>query len=385
MMRQTARGAVLLTLVTALFFPVPGAAKKNKTKRKAGEVELSFVDLGVHPVHDTGSYSGEIVLDVPEGAVSALLRCGGFGDSALGAAWTVTDPAGTVVWDGDVRPDEGYRSEFIGNDAMLLLPQSPDAPLVPGTYSVNFWIGRDNLGEVSCDAVIRTHPVNEQPQLDMELVFVGVPGLDTKSAKKHKGFGKFLDRTEELMAASDVQLDITLKDFTGDVDRFSVVDIGDDDPLEFHALLAQATPDEPHRITVFLVQEIVNTTAGGATILGVSGGPPGAVGMPGTSHSGLVVTALDLDARPDDVARILTHELGHYLGLYHTTEKSASDHDVVDDTPPCERDEDGDGVVSSKECQGIGTDNIMWWTLRPGTPSFSEDQKWVLHRSPAAR
>ena len=379
--------ALLLGLAGAALMPVTSPARNGKKGKKARQstVKLSHVDLGEHPLKDTGSYSGELQLEVPDDAVSALIRCGDFGDTALGSLWTLVDPTGKTIWDGDTEPDEGIRSEFLGNDAMVLLPQSPRAPLLPGTYTLNFWISRDNVGSLDCEAVLRHHEVAERPVLDLELVFVGVPGLDATSARNHKGFKRFLGRIDALMDDSDMALDVTLKDFEGDVDRFSVVDISDDDTSEFQALLAQASPDDAHRITVFLVQEIANASAGGATVLGISGGPPGAAGLSGTSHSGLVVTALDLDARPDDVARIFTHELGHFLGLFHTTEKSGGAHDVVHDTPQCDDDQDGDGIVTSTECRGIGPDNIMWWTLRPGIPSFSEDQKWVLHRSPAAR
>jgi len=385
MVRRALQGLALLGLAGALVIPLTGTARKGKKKAKASAVSFTHVDLGEHTLHDTGSYSGELQVEVPEGAVSALVRCGNFGDSALGAVWNLTDPDGKVIWDGDQRPDEGFRSEFLGNDAMVLLPQSPRAPLVAGTYTLNFWIGRDNLGKVDCEALIRHHEVVEAPVLELDLVFVGVPGLDAQGTKKHKGYQKFLARVEDLLADSGVSIDVSVSDFQGDVDRFRIVNLSDDEPTEFHALLAQAAPSEPHRITVFMVHEIVNGTAGGATILGVSGGPPGAAGMPGTTHSGLVVTAMDLDHRPHDVARIFTHELGHFLGLFHTTEKTGSDHDLVHDTPQCTADDDGDGVVNSSECTGYGPDNIMWWTLRPGDPTFTEDQKWVLHRSPAAR
>jgi hypothetical protein len=180
---------------------------------------------------------------------------------------------------------------------------------------------------------------------------------------------------------------ITYSDFTGDLGRFSVVDVADDDYSEFNDLLRTASPANPRTLTFFLVDEISNITAGGATILGLSAGPPGAAGINGTSKSGVIVSAIDYADAPDDVAKIMAHEGGHFLGLYHTSEKDGGTFDPLPDTTKCpsENDANGNGTMNSDECGGLGAENIMWWTLSTAaTPGFTADQSYVLRRNPLA-
>ena len=87
----------------------------------------------------------------------------------------------------------------------------------------------------------------------------------------------------------------------------------------------------------------------GATIVGLSAGPPGTATIGGTSKSGMAVTSLDLADNPAYVAQILAHEGAHFMGLFHTTEKDGGTHDPISDTEQCTSDDDGDGVVAPSE------------------------------------
>jgi hypothetical protein len=172
---------------------------------------------------------------------------------------------------------------------------------------------------------------------------------------------------------------VTYEDFAGDVDTYSVVD-GDE---EFGDLLRSVDPAGDRAITYFMVQEI--TDADGATILGLSGGPPGTAAVGGTSKSGVVVTVSDFASDPDEIARIMAHEGGHFLGLFHTTEKDGSKSDPLSDTPECSNDSDGNGVYSSSECSGTGAENLMWWAASADSVELSDDQAWVIARSAAVQ
>lgn len=103
-------------------------------------------------------------------------------------------------------------------------------------------------------------------------------------------------------------------------------------------------------INVFLVSKL--TSSGSQTILGVAGaigGPP----LNGTPASGVIFSSNDELAtfNPEcttspcpintqessfiDMGSTVSHELGHYLGLWHPTESAGSKHDFVPDTPQC--------------------------------------------------
>jgi hypothetical protein len=120
--------------------------------------------------------------------------------------------------------------------------------------------------------------------------------------------------------------------------------------------------------------------AGGAMVAGdaldvfvVDALPPGlggwTLGMPGppvpdTYYSGVIAARLDSDA---ELARVLAHELCHYLGLWHVehTSRSGVLHtDPLDDTAP-------------------GTGNLMDEDGR-GT-HLTSDQRFVLARHPLLR
>ncbi len=74
---------------------------------------------------------------------------------------------------------------------------------------------------------------------------------------------------------------------------------------------------------------------------------------------------------------MLSHESGHFLGLYHTTEADGSHIEPITDTPMC-FDDDGDGFVSPMECPS-GATNLMFWG---GVgDSLSEEQSQILRRS----
>jgi hypothetical protein len=125
-------------------------------------------------------------------------------------------------------------------------------------------------------------------------------------------------------------------------------------------------------VNVFLLRSM-------GPLFGISGGTPGAVGLLGSAQSGL---ALALDtlglARAD---RALLHEIGHQLGLFHTSESDGSSVEPLRDTPVCgrEHDQNSDGLLRADECEGNGADNLMFWEGEGD--AFSAEQRDVLSRS----
>lgn len=149
---------------------------------------------------------------------------------------------------------------------------------------------------------------------------------------------------------------------------------------ELPALLALSAGATNSAVNVFLVEDIAGTPSG--SVRGLSGGTPGPFGMHGTGASGVVVAIGDVGGNPAALGRTLAHELAHYLGLFHTSERDGSVLDPLDDTPACaaSQDANGDAVLSASECLEHGARNLMFWAESTGT-ELTADQITILRRA----
>ena len=81
----------------------------------------------------------------------------------------------------------------------------------------------------------------------------------------------------------------------------------------------------------------------------------------------------------------MAHEGGHYLGLFHISERDGRSFDPLLDTPECpaSADANADMKVDSRECLNQGGDNLMFWQAGAGPQrKVSNDQRFVILRNP---
>lgn len=124
------------------------------------------------------------------------------------------------------------------------------------------------------------------------------------------------------------------------------------------------------------------------TLLGIAGGIP-ATPFDGTVGSSLFIS---VDAHRDKqgnlvmpfLAETIAHELGHTLGLFHTTEQQGDDFDPIADTPECDRRIVGTGEagrVNYEECKNLDGNNLMFW--EGGVKGYlTKEQMMVLRSHP---
>ena len=342
----------------------------------------TFGTLGTFTT-DTGG-SVDIPLTVDEGTASTLLHCGPYTYDIIATAESITDPAGTMVY--DFNDPLATPMRVLNHDDMLpvLLPVSPDLPLTAGDWIVRMYVDSPTPVTVECGAVYRTQEPTAGQTVDLRFVFVGVDGevpqLNAAEGHISETLGATVARVNELWADAGVSVgEIAYEDFSGDVATYNSVD----GATEFGNLLRTAPQNGLREITYFFVSAI--TDEDGATILGLAGGPPGIPMVGGTSKSGVIVTVGALvDGDTDLMARIMAHEGMHFMGLFHTTEKAADGFDPLSDTPECTTDADGDGTYTASECASAGADNLMWWSASSTSTELSADQAWVVQRSAAA-
>lgn len=152
--------------------------------------------------------------------------------------------------------------------------------------------------------------------------------------------------------------------------------VGTDSDL---AELLKTSDGAPPGINVFFVSTIVKTEVedgSSGVVLGIAGGVPGPPWLAhGSIHSG-VALALDPtigsegDITTDKLGATLAHELGHYLGLYHNTEKGDPEKPELTTHDPIADTEDSDKT------------NLMWWASEGGL-TLTDGQRFVVMRHPS--
>jgi len=346
-----------------------------------GSEDVVYTELGEFETDADGLVS--VPWEAPEGVVSTEVFCGPYGYDTLATADFVNDTSGAAVYDDEAPSTGGLRAGVLDDLLPVLVPVSPELPVAAGEWTLGLWVAADALPTtVSCGMVNRVGDVGASNSVDVNVVFVGVDGIsegmNAKSGGGDANVQAVITALAELWGDLGLALgEVRYSDFDGDVGTYTTVDGYE----EFGDLLRSTADDV--ELTFYFVQDI--DLGDGASILGLSGGPPGVAGHGGTSKSGVVVNVANIVADPDQVALIMAHEGGHFLGLFHPTEKDLSGEDPLGDTPVCS-DGDGDGALTSAECEGSGAENVMWPTAQVGTATgFSADQSWVVARNPIVR
>jgi hypothetical protein len=140
------------------------------------------------------------------------------------------------------------------------------------------------------------------------------------------------------------------------------------------ALTTAQGSDSPAVHVVFTNELVIFDTK----IWGISSGVPGTATTIGHQLSGLVVDiSLGFPAAADGMTMV--HELGHFMGLYHTSEQDRTNHDPIDDTPEC--------TTAMTTCPD--GNNIMYATFYGATGGIgltaTDHQRSVVWGSPLYR
>ena len=106
-------------------------------------------------------------------------------------------------------------------------------------------------------------------------------------------------------------------------------------------LVSQSIQGQSEGVNIFLVDEILTGDPDYPSIPGVSASVPNPPYLPGTTASGvaialrgpLSVSPANRFLDPPAVGQTIAHELGHALGLFHTSEYDLVTHDIYEDTP----------------------------------------------------
>lgn len=153
---------------------------------------------------------------------------------------------------------------------------------------------------------------------------------------------------------------------------------------EVNDLRQRAFGSDLRALNVYVIDDF---TEGDGT-LGIAGGVPGPNGVALTAASGLIV-ALEPHFTEDEegdfaldeqlIGSTIAHELGHQLGLDHTTESDGSTRSAITDLESCAY--ESLGLSDPSECPDGR--NLMFWSSGDESQSqLSPEQVFVLNHNP---
>ena len=253
---------------------------------------------------------------------------------------------------------------------MSLAPNAPLPAQLAGTHEIVVhgftWDGGGPVQPAATQVAVTIDAVTEDPlpagRLAINLCLTGAGGLTAAIAPKHTRIAAAVATLRDTFAAIALDVTVTYLDVTG-----SHFVVHDSDDAEVSTLFRSAK-GAPPGINVFLVQTL--SFEGGKAplpMIGLSGGVPGPFGPAGSAQAGVVV-ALQLETgQPDRLGVAIAHELGHFLGLYHTSDQPGSDgaqlHDQLPDTA------ENDSA------------NLMHWSPQPQSTKLTAQQAAILLQS----
>ncbi len=242
------------------------------------------------------------------------------------------------------RLDFGLYPEQLGDygryvsDWTILVPYAPQFQGLVDTQA-DYVLRVKSPVEVPCFYVMES---KGGKKVDINVYFA-TRLFNEKNASKNKDLQEILSALDALLTPAGIEIQTPrFHDLSEEEkERFSAIL-----PSQIRALSSRGRPFSPTKdghlsIDIFMVDDIF----GGA--LGISPSLPGAPGLHGNANNGLVFSLVDLGFDNAGIGFIMAHEIGHYLGLRHTSETLSGENrertknivgiqDPLSDTPFCE-------------------------------------------------
>jgi hypothetical protein len=328
---------------------------------------LEVVELG--PVTTPAAGGAPVTLNVPPG-VTSLVLVADDRDNLIVGFRRIEGPGGIVLYASDAAKDAKVKPFSYLGTATVLIPGNDTLALVPGTYrlwpqtyAVNFDQAIPADGHVDRVQAVYRRETWASGLLDLHLHLAPATGIKAATAATDPYMVEML---AELQRITRSLFGYSL----GEVQYFDLTAAEDVIATSDQArkLRESRSLPGPRKLTVnFFISTKLDFG-----YKAVAGGIPGAPGSFQRPGSGIVAAKQSTGLV---MGKLAAHEIGHFLGLYHTTELTGGG-DLISDTPLCPG---GTAVESCPDFQ-----NIMFpeYLLAPEPLQLSDGQRRAVQGSP---
>ena len=226
-----------------------------------------------------------------------------------------------------------------------------------------------------CHYVLQEESAGEV--IDFNVYLVGVPDLRAEIAPGDLNLSAVFEQVDSILDGADLGVgEVRYFDVDEEiVERYSIIR-SDGDVFELVAFSEEPgeSLDDLLSVNIFITQAFQMNGP-----IGISPGIPGPAGLHSAPGSGVVLTGEALgqgDAGNILTAQTLVHEIGHYLGLWHTSELGGGRFDPLDDTAECL-------VDSVEECPDFN--NLMFPLAGTSHVQLSDGQGFMLQQNPLSK
>ena len=373
-------------LLTASLFLAGGCSKKESTSSSSsasssstssassGSLPVTEITQSVDGGYNTGSFT------VPSDSVSFILSV--FRDNNGSTAfYSLSDPDGTDILSSSSTPtlnNVASGSQGANGYANVLVPQSPSFSAKAGTWTFKAYSNDRVKLALRSGTTPTSTTIVVQPYITGTTWAAG----DLSAA---------LSVMSSIYSANGITLSINSTITISDSQYAAVSGTFTDTTTS--ALVSQGGIAA---VNLFFIEDYSGSWSG---VLGNAAGIPGSMGIANAWNG--VLNSLSAHASGSTLdAQLLgetaAHEMGHQLGLFHTTEQGGTEFDILSDTAECpnsSRDNDSNGQMSAEECEGYGAENVMFWTPWSSSSrsagkkqeTLSSYQQQVLKYSPIAK
>lgn len=378
--RNLSHSAIIFFI--AFLLVASGCSKKESSSSETSSAESTTSNFAVSEITQTvggdGYYAGSF--DVPANGISFILSS--FKDNnASTAFYSLSDPDETDILSASSTPNlYGAASGSLGSAgyANVLVPQSPSFSAKAGTWTYKAYNNDSVKLALRSGSIPSSTTIVVQPYITGTTWAAG----DLSAA---------LSVMSSIYSTNGITLTINSTITISDSQYAAVSGTFTDSTTS--ALVSQGGTAA---VNLFFIEDYSGSWSG---VLGNAAGIPGSMGI-ANSWNG-VLNSLSAHASGTTLESQLlgetaAHEMGHQLGLFHTTEQGGTEFDIISDTAECpksSRDNDSNGKMSAEECEGYGAENVMFWTAWSSSSrsagkkqeTFSSHQQHVLKYSPITK